>query len=147
MCWFKIRTTIGHPDFNAYAGWENSSYNSSGLIEWSILFWDCSGSVHVVERLSRNLEVAGSSITGATALCPSARQINPCLVLIQPRKACPYISEKLLTGTLIINLNKSILNNERGSYVYMLNFINCDLYAAYWWPMIGNKLYSILFYT
>ena len=28
-----------------------------------------------------------------------------------------------------------------------LNFTNCDLYAAYWWPMIGNKLYSILFYS
>ena len=26
-----------------------------------------------------------------------------------------------------------------------LKFINCDLYAASWWPMIGNKLYSILF--
>ena len=28
-----------------------------------------------------------------------------------------------------------------------LNFINCDVYAAYWWPMIGNMLYSILFYS
>ena len=28
-----------------------------------------------------------------------------------------------------------------------LDCINCDLYAAYWWPMIGNKLYSILFYS
>ena len=23
-----------------------------------------------------------------------------------------------------------------------LNFSNSDLYTAYWWPMIGNKLYS-----
>ena len=29
----------------------------------------------------------------------------------------------------------------------MFNFINCDLYAGYWCPMIGNKLYSIQFYS
>ena len=29
----------------------------------------------------------------------------------------------------------------------MFNFINCDLYATYWCPMIGNKLYSIQFYS
>ena len=27
------------------------------------------------------------------------RHINPCLVLVQPRKTCPDITEKLLTGT------------------------------------------------
>ena len=31
-------------------------------------------------------------------LCPEARYINPCLVLVQPRKTRPDITEKLLTG-------------------------------------------------
>ena len=41
----------------------------------------------------------GSSLTSFSALLPSARRINPCLVLVQPRKTCPNITEKLLTGT------------------------------------------------
>ena len=59
-----------------------------------VCFREYSGSV--VECLSRDREVAGSSIT---ALCPWARDINPCLVLVQPRKTHPNITEKLLTGT------------------------------------------------
>ena len=30
------------------------------------------------------------------ALCPSARHISPSLVLVQPRKTRPYITERLL---------------------------------------------------
>ena len=32
-------------------------------------------------------------------LCLRARLINPCLVLVHPRKTRPDITEKLLTGT------------------------------------------------
>ena len=39
---------------------------------------------------------AGSSLNSLTALCPSARHINPSLVLVQPRKTRPYITERLL---------------------------------------------------
>ena len=52
----------------------------------------------VVECLTRDREVAGSSLTGVAALCPRARLINPCLVLVQPRKTHPDITQKLLTG-------------------------------------------------
>ena len=38
--------------------------------------------------------VAGSSLTGATELCPRARHIYPCLVPVQPMKTCPDITEK-----------------------------------------------------
>ena len=38
-----------------------------------------------------------SSLTAITALCPWARPINSCLVLVQPRKTRPDITEKLLT--------------------------------------------------
>ena len=44
----------------------------------------------------------GSSLfwSSPTSLrCPWARHINPCLVLAQPRKTRPDITEKLLTGT------------------------------------------------
>ena len=43
----------------------------------------------VVECLTRDRRVAGLSLTGATALCPSARHINPSLVLVEPRKTHP----------------------------------------------------------
>ena len=58
---------------------------------------ECSGSV--VECLSQDGRVEGLSLTGATALCPGARHINSCLVLVQPRKTRHDITEKLLTGT------------------------------------------------
>ena len=49
----------------------------------------------VVECLTRDQRAMGSSLTGITALCPGAR-INLCLVLVQPRKTCPFITETLL---------------------------------------------------
>ena len=52
----------------------------------------------VVECLTWDRRVAGSSFTGVTALCPSARHINPSLVLVQPMKTCPFITERLLIG-------------------------------------------------
>ena len=52
----------------------------------------------VVECLTRDRGAAGLSLTGVTALCPWARHINPSLVLVQPRKTPPYITERLLMG-------------------------------------------------
>ena len=52
----------------------------------------------VVECLTRDRGVADSRLTRGTAFCPSARHINSCLVPIQPRKSCPSITEKLMTG-------------------------------------------------
>ena len=52
----------------------------------------------VVECLTRDREATASSLTGVTALCPSARHINSSLVLVQPRKTRPYITERLLMG-------------------------------------------------
>ena len=37
-------------------------------------------------------------LTGVIALCPWARNIYPSLVLVQPRKTHPYITERLLVG-------------------------------------------------
>ena len=51
----------------------------------------------VVECLTRDKVVAGSSRTGGTALCPWASHFNLSLVLVQPRKTHPDMTEKLLT--------------------------------------------------
>ena len=52
----------------------------------------------VVECLTRDRGAAGLSLTGVTALCPRARHINPSLVLVQPRKTRPFITEILFMG-------------------------------------------------
>ena len=52
----------------------------------------------VEECLTQDWGALGSSLTGVSALCPWARHINPSLVLVQPRKTCPYIAERVLMG-------------------------------------------------
>ena len=49
----------------------------------------------VVECLTRDLRAAGFSVTGVTALCPWARHINPCLVMVKPRKTRSDETERL----------------------------------------------------
>ena len=75
--------------------------------------WKCSyktweHSDSVVECLTRDRGAAGSSLT---ALCPFTRHINPSLVLVQPRKTCPYITERLLVGC-----KESNQTNKQKSY-------------------------------
>ena len=65
--------------------WTNRSWHA----------WERSGSV--VECLTRDQGAAGSSLTGATALSLS-KNINPSLVLVQPRKTRPFMTERLLMG-------------------------------------------------
>ena len=67
----------------------------------------------MVECLTRNRGAAGSSLTGVTALCPRARHINPSLVLVQPRKTGPYITEGLLIGRKDSNQTKQSVISER----------------------------------
>ena len=63
----------------------------------------------VVECLTRDQGAGGSSLTGVTVLGPWARHIYPSLVLVQPRKTCPFITERLLIGRKESNqTNKSI---------------------------------------
>ena len=52
----------------------------------------------VVEYLTRDQGAAGLSHISVTMLCQWARNIYPCLVLVQPRKTRLDITEKLLTG-------------------------------------------------
>ena len=52
----------------------------------------------VVESLTRDREATGLSLTGVTALWSLSMNINPSIVLVQPRKTCPFITESLLMG-------------------------------------------------
>ena len=52
----------------------------------------------MVECLTRDRRAAGSSLTGVTALWSLSRHIYPSLVLVQPRKTCPCLTERLLMG-------------------------------------------------
>ena len=61
----------------------------------------------MVECLSRDRGPAGLSLTAVTALCPWASHINPSLVLLQPRKSRPFITERLLMGRKESNQTKS----------------------------------------
>ena len=61
----------------------------------------------VVEYLTRDRRVAGSSLTGVTALWQDTH-IYPSLVLVQPRKTRPCLIERLLMGRKRIKSNKQI---------------------------------------
>ena len=75
--------------------------NKSNEIIWKnlpIQFIIGESSDSVVECLTRDRGVGGSSLTGVTALWSLRMNINPSLVLIQPKKTRPYITERLLMG-------------------------------------------------
>ena len=57
------------------------------------IHWLKERSDSVVECLTLDRRVAGSSLTGVTVLCP-----NPSLVLVQPRKTRPFITERFVIG-------------------------------------------------
>ena len=64
----------------------------------------------MVECLTREREAAGSSLTGVTALCPCTRHIYPSLVLVQPRKTRPYMTERLFIGRKESNQTNKLQN-------------------------------------
>ena len=55
----------------------------------------------LVEYETGDRRVASLRLTagGVSVLCPLARYFICCFVLAQPRKTCPDMTEKLLTGT------------------------------------------------
>ena len=66
----------------------------------------------------RDRGAAGSSLTSVTVLCSWARRIDPSLVLIQPKKSRPYITERLLMGRKESNQSTII---AKVSYLDLLN--------------------------
>ena len=79
--------------------------------------WERSGSV--VECLTQDRGAAGSSITDVTALYPWARTfLNPSLVLVQPRKTRPFITERLLMGRKESNQTNKLSSQHREILLY-----------------------------
>ena len=71
--------------------------------------WKRRGSV--VECLTQDQGVAGSCLTGGTALCSWARHFNPCLVLVQPRKTHLHRTE--LGDLKVLRRSPDLLNNVK----------------------------------
>ena len=86
----------------------------------------------VVECLTRDRGATFSSLTGVTALCPLARHINPSLLLVQPRRTRPCITERMLMGRKESNqTNKMKGPVNHCMYESVSNFFlaSCDLSA------------------
>ena len=98
-------TLTWRPEVGGGGGGRGVNQNICYIISlFLLLFIERSGSVNcrVLDFRSR---VAGWSLTRGTALCPYARDIILYLVLVQPRKTCPDMIEKLMTVTDIKNQN------------------------------------------
>ena len=61
----------------------------------------------MVECLTRDRGAAGLSLTGVTALWSLSKTIYPSLVLVQPRKTRPCLTERLLMGRKESNQSKN----------------------------------------
>ena len=91
----------------------------------------------MVECLTRDRVVAGSSLAGGIALCLRARHFILSLVLVQHRKTHPHMIEKLLIGSKQTEKNKVLIfalcaHNNLGKYygpVHMISvlitFVQC----------------------
>ena len=66
----------------------------------------------VVEYLTRDRRATGSSLTGVTALWSLSKTHYPSLVLVQPRKTPPYLTERLLMGRKETNQTKSMCRSR-----------------------------------
>ena len=56
----------------------------------------------MVECLTWDPLVTRSSLTGVTALCPWARHINPCLVLVQPRHNWKTVELDIIKSNILL---------------------------------------------
>ena len=76
-----------------------TGFTAISIINLTFVFIYMERSGLVVDCWTGDRVVTGPNLTGVTALCPLARHINPCLVLVHSRKAHPDTTENLLTGT------------------------------------------------
>ena len=93
---------------------------------------DCISSVNL--RFSSALTISvwatSSSLTASLRCGPLARHIYPSLVLVQPRKTRPYITERLLMGHKELNqTNKLSVSREPFSLFHnsvLIRLFLCD---------------------
>ena len=89
----------------------------SYAISTKISCWVRERSGSVVECLTRDRRAVGSSLTGITALWSLSKTHYPSLVLVQPRKTRPYITERLLMGHKESNQTNKLMLGQ----VYMIS--------------------------
>ena len=93
--WVKYRTIIQSHSLDRNSYLTHVILSRLVCVGCTLVVLEITGREHsdsVVECLSPDRGVAGSNLNSVTALCPRARHINPCLVLVQPRKTCPNIT-------------------------------------------------------
>ena len=69
---------------------DQQNIDTDGLASYSLLFWEGSGSVE--ESLTRNRGAVGVKPHQRHCVVSLSKNINPSLVLVQPRKTHPYIT-------------------------------------------------------
>ena len=74
----------------------------------------------MVERLTRDRWATGRASPASLRCGPSARHIYPSLVLVQPRKTRPCLTERLLMGPKKSNKTKYIHGNQFRCSVFTL---------------------------
>ena len=77
----------------------------------------------VVECLTRDRGAAGLSLTSVTALSSLSKTHYPSLVLVQPRKTFPCLTERLLMGCKESNQTKTSYNQASGT-ITILTFMS-----------------------
>ena len=83
--------------------------------------------INAMFRVHRNVHISESCYKGT--IITAARHIYPSLVLVQPRKTHPYITERLLMGRKESNqTNKTILQrNYRKMTMVIFLIILCKI--------------------
>ena len=88
----------------------------------------------VVECLTRDRGAAGSSLTGVTALWSLSNHIYHSLVLVQPRKTRPCVTERLLMGrkesTQTNKYTCIVFTSKPSSRYISLYFCKCFPFAS-----------------
>ena len=64
----------------------------------------------------------GPSVRASPASLRCASRINPSLVLVQPRKTCPFITERLLMGRKESNQS----NKQNKMFAYRMFYLNLN---------------------
>ena len=79
-----------------------------------------------------------------------SKYINPSLVLVQPRKTRPYITERLLMGRVKNQINHQSINQSKiisqkcSSWCHLPKCTNCSAPANKWAARALNKEYTLM---
>ena len=93
----------------------------------------------VVECLTRDRRAAGFEPHRGHCLVSLSKNINPSLVLVQPRKIRPLITERLLMGRKESNQRKQNLNNGKPLGCNNLDMMKDKIIQVFSFPNDNDK--------